>query len=72
MYLTHLDGGENLSPADETALTIKQVVGDPFPFGFGANHKALKTILELAVDQHVIPKKFSFEELFADGTLDLE
>jgi 4,5-dihydroxyphthalate decarboxylase len=71
MYLTHLDGGENLSPADETALAIKQVVGDPFPFGVGANRKALDTIVEFAVDQHVIPRKFSFEELFAEGTLNL-
>jgi 4,5-dihydroxyphthalate decarboxylase len=72
MYLTHLDGGENLSTADETALAIKQVVGDPFPFGVGSNHKALEIILQFAFDQHVIPKKFSAEELFAEGTLNLE
>jgi 4,5-dihydroxyphthalate decarboxylase len=69
IYLTHLDDGKNLSAADETALAIKQVVGDPFPFGVGANHKALETIIQLAFDQHVIPKKFSAEELFAEGTL---
>ena len=72
IYLTHLDDGKNLSAADETALAIKQVVGDPFPFGVSTNHKTLETILQLAFDQHVIPKKFSPEELFAEGTLNLE
>ena len=29
-------------------------------------------MIGFAVDQQVIPKKFSVEELFAPGTLDLE
>ena len=33
IYMARLDAGENLSAADETALALKQVVGDPFPFG---------------------------------------
>jgi 4,5-dihydroxyphthalate decarboxylase len=74
IYLAHLDAGKNLSPADETAIALKQVVGDPFPFGTntGPNRKALETIVEFAVDQKVIPAKFSLEELFAPGTLNLE
>ncbi len=76
IYMARLDVGENLSPADETALALKQVVGDPFPLGVsdpkGANRKALETMVQFAVDQQVIPKAFSVEELFAPGTLDLE
>ncbi len=72
IYLAHLAAAENLSPADETAIALRQVVGDPFPFGIHANRKALETIVQFAVDQQVIPKKFSIEELFAPGTLDLE
>ena len=72
IYLTHLDSAQNLSPADETAIALKQVVGDPFPFGIKRNRKALETMVRFALDQQVIPKKFTVEELFALDTLDLE
>ena len=76
IYMAHLDAGEKLSPADETALALRQVVGDPFPLGIsdpqGPNRKAVETMLQFAVDQQVIPRKFSVEELFDPGTLHLE
>lgn len=75
MYLAHLEAGKHLSPADESAIALKQVVGDPFPFGIvdrkGPNRKAIETLVQFAVDQQVIPKKFALEELFAPETLDL-
>lgn len=74
IYLAHLDAATNLSPADETAVALKKVVGDPYPFGVNnrPNRKALETIAQFAVDQKVIPTKFSLEELFAPSTLNLE
>jgi 4,5-dihydroxyphthalate decarboxylase len=72
IYLAHLDAGKDLSPADETAIALKRVVGDPFPFGINSNRRALETMVQFAVDQQVIPKKFSIEELFLPGTLNLE
>lgn len=73
IYLAHLDAGENLSPTDEAAIALKQVVGDPFPFGIKEpNRTALEKMIQFAVDQHVIPKKFSVEELFAPSTRSLE
>ena len=74
-YLAHLDAGDNLSPADESAIALKQVVGDPFPCGIrdrnGPNRKAIETLVQFAADQQVIPKKYSVEELFAPETLNL-
>jgi len=74
-YLAHLDAGNNLSPADESAIALKQVVGDPFPFGIsnknGPNRKAIETLVQFAADQQVIPRKYSVEELFAPETLNL-
>ena len=72
IYLARLDAGANLSPADENAIALKQVVGDPFPFGINPNRKTLETIVQFALDQKVISTKFSIEELFAANTLDLE
>jgi 4,5-dihydroxyphthalate decarboxylase len=72
IYLARLDAGTNLSPADENAIALKQVVGDPFPFGINHNRKALETVAQFAVDQKVTPSKFSVEELFAANTLDLQ
>ena len=72
IYLTHLEAAQNLSPADEAVIALKQVVGDPFPFGIDRNRKALETIIQFAVDQQVIPEKFTVEELFAPDTVNLE
>jgi 4,5-dihydroxyphthalate decarboxylase len=72
VYFVHLAAGRNLSPADEAAIVLKQVMGDPLPFGVRANRKAIDTIVQFAVDQQVIPKKLNPEDLFALGTLDLE
>jgi len=71
-YLACLDEGRDLSPADRDVIERRTVVGDPFPFGFNANRKALDAIVQFAIDQHVTPRKLSLEELFAPGTLNLE
>ena len=40
------------------------MVGDPFPFGIEANRKALETMTQFAVDQRMVPRRFTVEELF--------
>jgi 4,5-dihydroxyphthalate decarboxylase len=72
IYLGHLDAGQNLSAADETAIATRQVVGDPLSFGVSANRKAIETIVQFAVDQRIIPKAYGPEDFFAPSTLDLE
>ncbi len=70
-YLARLDAGTDLEPADEAAIALAEIVGDPFPFGVEPNRKALETVIGFAVDQHVIADRYRADELFAPGTSDL-
>jgi len=70
IYVARLDAGVDLSAADESVVEVGRVVGDQFPFGVDANRKALEAGLQFAVDQHIVPKQFSPEQLFAPSTLD--
>ena len=71
VYRARLDAKRDLTPADETAIDLGRVTGDPFPFGVAQNRKALDAIVAYAVEQQVIPAKVSPEELFARSTLAL-
>jgi 4,5-dihydroxyphthalate decarboxylase len=68
IYLARLEAKRDLTKADETALALGAVVGDPFPFGVAANRKALEAILQFAVEQHMLPAAGKPEELFAPST----
>ncbi len=68
IYRARLAARQNLDKADETALALAEVVGDPFPFGIAQNRKALETIVAFAVEQHLLPQRWTPEELFAPST----
>jgi 4,5-dihydroxyphthalate decarboxylase len=63
-YLKDLQGSAALSSWDKAAADNAAVVGDPFPFGIENNRKALEAITQFAVDQKMVPRKYSVEELF--------
>jgi 4,5-dihydroxyphthalate decarboxylase len=63
-YLKDLDAADATTSWDQAAKVNKAVVGDPFPFGIEPNRKALEAITQFAVDQKMVPRKFSVEELF--------
>ena len=63
-YLKDLDKTEATTSWDSAAKVTKAVVGDPFPFGIEPNRKALEAITQFAVDQKMVPRRFSVEELF--------
>jgi len=71
IYLAHLAAGPNASPADESAIALSCVIGDPFPYGVEANKKAIETMVQFALEQKIISQRFSPEELFAPNTLNL-
>jgi 4,5-dihydroxyphthalate decarboxylase len=64
-YLQNLNADVELSTWDKAAADNAKVVGDPFPFGIENNRKALEAITQFAVDQKMVPRKFSVDELFA-------
>jgi 4,5-dihydroxyphthalate decarboxylase len=68
IYLKDLKGAAALSSWDQAAADNAAVVGDPFPFGIDKNRKALEAITQFAVDQKMVPRKFTVEELFAPST----
>jgi 4,5-dihydroxyphthalate decarboxylase len=65
VYLQNLDASGGISSWDKAAIDNAKVVGDPFPFGIEPNRKALEAITQFALDQKMVPRKFSVEELFA-------
>ena len=65
IYLKDLQANAGVSLWDRAAADNAAVVGDPFPFGIERNRKALEAITQFAVDQNMIPRRFSVEELFA-------
>ena len=57
---------------DEAMVEMMKIVGgDPFLYGLEPNRKTLESFAQFNVDQKVIPRKVSLEEVFADGTLKL-
>jgi 4,5-dihydroxyphthalate decarboxylase len=69
-YLAQLSAGDAHTPADDAAVEVSRVVGDPFPYGVAANRAALEAIVDFAVDQQVIPERLGLDRLFAAGTLE--
>ncbi|HWP48381.1 MAG TPA: hypothetical protein VNM22_14545 [Candidatus Limnocylindrales bacterium] len=50
---------------------VRQILGKDFwPYGIKANRKVLETFIEYMLEQHLIKKKLSVEELFCETTLD--
>lgn len=70
-YLKRLDAGGDGSTADQAALALKAVVGDPFPYGVAANRQALDAATRFCVEQHMTRDKLAVEPLFAPETLNL-
>jgi 4,5-dihydroxyphthalate decarboxylase len=64
IYMKDLQGAAGQSSWDKAAAENAAVVGDPFPFGIEANRKALEAINLFAVQQHMVPRKYTVEELF--------
>jgi len=71
-YLSSINREGNLSKEDALTVDLENGVnGDPFPYGIEPNRLALEALTQTAFDQLITSRKFSVEELFAEGTHDL-
>ncbi len=61
------------SPSDEQVARNMEIMGgaDPLPYGIEPNRKAIEAVIGYAHEQHILPRHYDPEELFAAGTLDL-
>ena len=71
-YLQHLESGDDLDEQDAAMLRMGEtVVGDPLPYGLVENLRTLERFVRYLVQQKVIPKSVSVEEIFPESTLKL-
>ena len=48
-----------------------KMTGDPLPYGIEPNRKALEAIVQHSVEQGILTRPFTIEELFPENTLGL-
>jgi 4,5-dihydroxyphthalate decarboxylase len=70
-YLTDLKTRPGADPDEEYRKELLMSGGDPLPFGIEALRKSLTVVIDYALAQKLIPRRYSVEELFDPRTRDL-
>lgn len=70
LYVERLSQGGIMAPTpqDQTYQRVMEVTGDPLPYGIAPNRQALEAVIRHSVEQGIITRPFTVEELFAPGT----
>jgi hypothetical protein len=71
LYVRRLEAGgiENPTPVDELHRRVMEITGrDPLPYGIGPNRQALEELLQSALDQKILTRPVTAEELFPRET----
>jgi 4,5-dihydroxyphthalate decarboxylase len=74
LYVERLRGGQitPLTKTDERYKRVMEITGaDPLPYGIAPNRQMIDTVMQYAIEQKILERPFSIEELFAPGTLGL-
>ena len=71
IYVERLKDGSAASPADRTFKRVMEITGDPLPYGIEPNRNALQAIVRHSVEQGILTKPFTIEELFPANTRSL-
>ena len=69
-YVARLRQGEIEEPSanDKLFQKVMEVTGDPLPYGVEPNRKVLEALIQRSVEQGIITRPFTVDELFAPGT----
>ena len=73
-YVAALTGGAiaDPGPADRMYLRVAEITGaDPMPYGIAQNRAMIDQLIRYAVDQKILDKPVTAEDIFAAGTHDL-
>ena len=73
IYLERLRNRQIGEPTanDQLFLRVLESSGDPLPYGIEPNRKALEAVTQFSVEQGIVDRKFSVEELFDPSTYHL-
>jgi 4,5-dihydroxyphthalate decarboxylase len=73
MYLQrlHSDAIDKPTKVDELHRLVTPIIGDPLPYGIESNRSVLGELIGSALDQGIITRRVSVEELFPANTLAL-
>jgi ABC-type nitrate/sulfonate/bicarbonate transport system substrate-binding protein len=69
-YVERLKQGAIQEPSanDKLFQKVMEITGDPLPYGVEPNRKVLEALIQRSVEQGIISRPFSVDELFAAGT----
>lgn len=70
IYLDRLAAGgiEQPSKSDDTYRQVMNITGDPLPYGIEPNRGVLEAVINYSVEQGIISRPFTVDEIFAAGT----
>jgi ABC-type nitrate/sulfonate/bicarbonate transport system substrate-binding protein len=74
LYVQRLRSSATGSPSgtDDVFRRVMDITSDPLPYGIKPNRRVLEAIIQYSLEQEIIMKPITVDELFADGTHDLE
>jgi hypothetical protein len=60
--------GDTASPTDQVHLRVMEITGDPLPYGIEPNRQALEAVVRHSVEQGILARAITVDELFPPST----
>ena len=69
IYIDRLSRGiADPTPADKTFKQVMDITGDPLPYGIAPNRRELEAVVQYSVEQGILDRPVTVEELFPANT----